>query len=258
MNTEDNFREMCMIVWRHQRFVRSLFGMHCGRSMSSFWNAGKLAWNTYFLVQGTHRTFVKLTVKLFIEHRCSSVRNFVIMKSHNLTYFNPVQIGSSYALGWSLWPVENRFRNYESYKQSVGLHGQWSALRKAAVYTGQHNHRINADIHTSNGIRTHYPSVWAGENAVPLDRMATVIGYRPKHLHLFIIRPCLKISFIYLLGFNSFQYLSLLVLQLHLRIIIEIVSLLCKNFRGLSCCRNNWQGSSSICDCSVYHHPKPT
>jgi hypothetical protein len=36
--------------------------------------------------------------------------------------------------------------------------------RKAATYTGQHKHRINADIHVSSGIRTNHLSVSVGED----------------------------------------------------------------------------------------------
>jgi hypothetical protein len=40
--------------------------------------------------------------------------------------------------------------------------------RKAATYTGQHQHRINGDIHVSSGIPTHDPSIWLGEgNSCP-------------------------------------------------------------------------------------------
>jgi hypothetical protein len=40
-----------------------------------------------------------------------------------------------------------------------------SAQRKAATYTGQHKHRINADIHSLSAIRTHDRSVRASENS---------------------------------------------------------------------------------------------
>jgi hypothetical protein len=33
------------------------------------------------------------------------------------------------------------------------------------LHTGQHKHRINANIHTSSGIRTQDPSVWAGKDS---------------------------------------------------------------------------------------------
>jgi hypothetical protein len=33
------------------------------------------------------------------------------------------------------------------------------------LHTGQHKHRINADIHVSNGIRTHDSSVRTGEGS---------------------------------------------------------------------------------------------
>jgi hypothetical protein len=39
-----------------------------------------------------------------------------------------------------------------------------SARRKAVTYTGQHKHIINANIHALGGIRTHDPSVRAGED----------------------------------------------------------------------------------------------
>jgi hypothetical protein len=45
-----------------------------------------------------------------------------------------------------------------------GSLGGGSDRRKATTYTGQHKDRINADIHASNAIRIHDPSVWAGEN----------------------------------------------------------------------------------------------
>jgi hypothetical protein len=38
--------------------------------------------------------------------------------------------------------------------------------RKTATYMGQHKHSKIADIHASSGIRTHYPSVWAGDDPV--------------------------------------------------------------------------------------------
>jgi hypothetical protein len=40
----------------------------------------------------------------------------------------------------------------------------WSARRRAATYTGQHKHRLNANINTLNGIRTRDPSVRANED----------------------------------------------------------------------------------------------
>jgi hypothetical protein len=40
-----------------------------------------------------------------------------------------------------------RFFSFLIYTQSVGLPGQGSARRKAATYTGQHRHRINAHRH---------------------------------------------------------------------------------------------------------------
>jgi hypothetical protein len=43
-----------------------------------------------------------------------------------------------------------------------------TARRKAVTYTQKHKHRINlhnTDIHDLSGIRTHDPSVWAGEDS---------------------------------------------------------------------------------------------
>jgi hypothetical protein len=49
-------------------------------------------------------------------------------------------------------------------RQLVGLLGWGSARCKAATYTGQHKHRISANIHASSGIRTHNPSVRGGKD----------------------------------------------------------------------------------------------
>jgi hypothetical protein len=52
-----------------------------------------------------------------------------------------------------------------------------SARRKAATYTGQHKHRINANIHVSSGIRTHNSGVWASEDSSSLRPR----GHRDRH-----------------------------------------------------------------------------
>jgi hypothetical protein len=57
--------------------------------------------------------------------------------------------------------------SHMEYKASVicCLLDEGSARRKAAAYTGQHQYRLNGDnIHTLSGIRTHDPSVRAGEH----------------------------------------------------------------------------------------------
>jgi hypothetical protein len=70
---------------------------------------------------------------------------------------------------WALQPMMNFFLQFLNHIDSrYDSLGGGSARRKAANYTGQHKHRINANIHASSGIRTHNPSA--------LDRAATVIG----------------------------------------------------------------------------------
>jgi hypothetical protein len=52
--------------------------------------------------------------------------------------------------------------------QTVGLLGRViSPSQGLYLHTGQHKHRKNAqtDIHTLSGIRTHYPSIRAGEHS---------------------------------------------------------------------------------------------
>jgi hypothetical protein len=62
-------------------------------------------------------------------------------------------------------------------RQSVGLPGRGiSARRKAATYTGQHKHRINANIHSLSRIRTHDPNVRAGENISCLKPRGHCVG----------------------------------------------------------------------------------
>jgi hypothetical protein len=59
-----------------------------------------------------------------------------------------------------------------NFRQSVGLLGQdIRAHRKVATYTGQHNHRINSNIHALSGIRTHDTSVRASED-IPGNKTA--------------------------------------------------------------------------------------
>jgi hypothetical protein len=56
----------------------------------------------------------------------------------------------------------------ETYTQSVGFLGRGiSPSQGRNLDTGQHKHRINAHtgIHASSGIRTHDPSVRAGEDS---------------------------------------------------------------------------------------------
>jgi hypothetical protein len=70
-------------------------------------------------------------------------------------------------LSLSLWlysPLDlGRF--FTSYTQSVGLLGRGSARRKAAACTRDNTEYTHTDIHTLGGIRTHDPSVRAGENS---------------------------------------------------------------------------------------------
>jgi hypothetical protein len=59
------------------------------------------------------------------------------------------------------------FFSFLIYTQSVGLLGRViSPSQGLYLHTGQHKHRVNAhtDIHASSGIRTHIPSVLAGED----------------------------------------------------------------------------------------------
>jgi hypothetical protein len=63
------------------------------------------------------------------------------------------------------WPL---FQFHDIFTQTVGLLGRViSPSQGRYLHTGQHKHRINAhtDIHASNGIRTHDPSVRASEDS---------------------------------------------------------------------------------------------
>jgi hypothetical protein len=65
------------------------------------------------------------------------------------------------------WPLF-QFRKYILFTQTIGLLGRViSLLQGPYLHTEQHKHRINAhtDIHDSSGIRTHDPSVRAGEDS---------------------------------------------------------------------------------------------
>jgi hypothetical protein len=46
----------------------------------------------------------------------------------------------------------------------AAAHFGLTTRRKAATYTGQHKHRINANFDAFSGIRTHDPSVQTGES----------------------------------------------------------------------------------------------
>jgi hypothetical protein len=64
-------------------------------------------------------------------------------------------------------------------RQSVGLLGRGiSPSQDRYLHSGQHKHRINADIHALSGIRTQDPSVRERETFHAVDRAATVIGQR--------------------------------------------------------------------------------
>jgi hypothetical protein len=63
---------------------------------------------------------------------------------------------------WSIGhPWNARFTQFLKLRQSVGLLGRGSALRKAAIW---HKHRINTDIYAFSGTRTYDSSVLAGED----------------------------------------------------------------------------------------------
>jgi hypothetical protein len=75
-----------------------------------------------------------------------------------------------------------RFFSFLIYTQSVGLLGQGiSPPQSRCLHTGQHKHRINADIHALSGIRTHDPSFRASEDSSYLrqgghyDRLIIII-----------------------------------------------------------------------------------
>jgi hypothetical protein len=63
---------------------------------------------------------------------------------------------------------------FGSYRQSVELLGRGISPVARSLLNTQHKHWINANIHVSNEIRSHYPNVRVGEDS--LDRAVTVIG----------------------------------------------------------------------------------
>jgi hypothetical protein len=93
---------------------------------------------------------------------------FLLFHLH-ISYYYKYAIGLQFFFSYGAsahvghWPPLMRFLNSYTYRQLVGLLDE-SARRKAATYTGQHKHRINADIHAHSGIRTHDPSVRAEED----------------------------------------------------------------------------------------------
>jgi hypothetical protein len=48
--------------------------------------------------------------------------------------------------------------------RQTGFLGRGMSRRKDDTYTGQHKHRLKADIRVSSGFRTHDPNVWAGKD----------------------------------------------------------------------------------------------
>jgi hypothetical protein len=57
-------------------------------------------------------------------------------------------------------------------RQSAGLPGRGISPSQGRYLYTEHKHRINAhrtDNHALNGIRTHYPSVWANEDPPPKE-----------------------------------------------------------------------------------------
>jgi hypothetical protein len=70
-----------------------------------------------------------------------------------------------------------------------------SARSKVATYTGQHKHRINVDIHSLSGIRTHDPSLRAGEDIWCLRPRGHCD--RPWMDYVYVNRPICKWVYIY-------------------------------------------------------------
>jgi hypothetical protein len=64
----------------------------------------------------------------------------------------------------ALWTLA-AFFSFLIYTQSVGLFGRGISRRKAATYTQNNTNTewMHTDIHALSGIRTHDPSVKAGE-----------------------------------------------------------------------------------------------
>jgi hypothetical protein len=80
-----------------------------------------------------------------------------------------------------LWTLA-AFFNFLIYTQSVGLLGRvMNPSQGRYLHTEQHKNRINAqtDIHASSGIRTHDPSVRAGEDG----SCSRPCGHCDRHVH---------------------------------------------------------------------------
>jgi hypothetical protein len=84
-------------------------------------------------------------------------------------YCSSDEVGRVYLLSY-LWlhsPLDiHRFFSFLIYTQSVWLLGRRSTRRKAATYTQNNTNEelTHTDIDASSGIRTHDPSVRAGED----------------------------------------------------------------------------------------------
>jgi hypothetical protein len=76
---------------------------------------------------------------------------FTLIIESSFFFFSVVLIRPSDL--FSIW-------NYVSHRQLVGD----QPCRKAATYTGKRREETRTGINTSSGIRTHEPSVWAGED----------------------------------------------------------------------------------------------
>jgi hypothetical protein len=84
------------------------------------------------------------------------------------TFLRETRSSLSFLLLLPLWSIGHPWNAlfHLLLRQSVGLFGWGISRRKAAAYTGQHKHRINANyIPTLSGIRTHDPSVRASEDS---------------------------------------------------------------------------------------------
>jgi hypothetical protein len=102
-----------------------------------------------------HDNDIWRTVRIVNLHRLSLLCTSLFIHSHFLLL--PLEHSASVKRFASLQFLNPIDIQYDS------LDGG-SARRKAATHTGQHKHRMNADIHASSGIRIHDPRIWAGED----------------------------------------------------------------------------------------------
>jgi hypothetical protein len=113
------------------------------------------------------------------------------LKSYVFYYFNVVLLIMQFSpASYHLIPPGSKYFPQHPVLKYTQSMSEWSARRKAATYTGQHKHRINANIHACSGIRIHDPSVQVGENISCLrprghcDRHCRVLGFMNKLIHV--------------------------------------------------------------------------